>query len=88
MGEVDQLEDAVDERVPEGDERVDRASRETRERELEEGAPVLEQVDDEPDDEDADEGEPDRRGDDLRDRSWPRLLWTVSACAWVDITAS
>ena len=65
VGEVDQLEDAVDERVAESDERVERAAREPDERELDERAPVLDQVDGEPRDDERDEDEPDRGDDDV-----------------------
>jgi hypothetical protein len=59
VGEVDQLEDPVDERVAEGDECIKGAAREARERELDERRPVLEGVDDEPADDDRDEREAD-----------------------------
>src|SRR5262249_30261904 len=57
--EVDQLEDAVDERVAEGDEGVDAPRREADEEDLDEVARRLDEVDDEPEDEEADEREPD-----------------------------
>jgi hypothetical protein len=64
VGEVDQFEDAVDERVAEGDERVQRAVRQPDEEDPEELVPVLRQIDAQPDDDEADEGQPDCRNDD------------------------
>ena len=51
VGEVDQLEDAVDERVAERDEAVDRAVREADQEQAVELGRRLDQVDAEPDDE-------------------------------------
>ncbi len=48
VGEVDQLEDAVDERVPEGDEGVDAAGRDADQEDLEEVGRRLPQIDREP----------------------------------------
>ena len=64
MGEVDQLEDAVDERVAERDEGVERAVRQSDEEDAEEQVPVLGQVDAQPGEYERDEGQPDRRDDD------------------------
>jgi hypothetical protein len=61
VGEVDQLEDPVDERVPERDERVDRARREADDQDIEEVRRVLDQVDDQPCDQKPDEDEPQNR---------------------------
>ena len=79
VGEVDQLEDAVDERVAERDERVERAVRQPDQEDPEELVPVLRQVDAQPDDDERDEGEPDRRDDDARKTDLRRL--NVTACA-------
>jgi hypothetical protein len=64
--EVDQLEDAVDERVAERDEGVERAVRQPDQEDPEEPIPVLRQVDTEPDEDERDEGQTDRRNDDRR----------------------
>ena len=63
VGEVDQLEDAVDERVAERDECVERAVREPDLEDPEEQVPVLDEVDDQPGDDEGDEKQPDRRND-------------------------
>jgi hypothetical protein len=63
VGEVDQLEDAVDDRVAEGDEAVDGAVRQPDEEDVEEVARVLDEVPDQPEDDERDEPEPDRRDD-------------------------
>ncbi|HEU5278408.1 MAG TPA: hypothetical protein VFU26_05850 [Gaiellaceae bacterium] len=55
MREVDQLQDAVDERVAEGDQRIDRARRDPDQQNREEVARRLDQVDDEPRDDQRDE---------------------------------
>jgi hypothetical protein len=68
VGEVDQLEDAVDERVAEGDEGVDGAVREPDLEDPEEQVPVLDEVDDQPDGDKGDEREPDARDDVGRER--------------------
>ncbi len=57
MGEVDQLEDAVDERVAQRDERVDAAVRHADRRHLGEVAGRLDQVHDQPEDDRRDEQE-------------------------------
>ena len=57
VGEVDQLEDAVDERVAERDQRVDRAARDPDQKCLEEVRRRLLEVDRQPDDEQRDERE-------------------------------
>ena len=59
--EVDQLEDAVDERVAERDERVDGAVREPDERDREEVRRALDEVHAEPEDEQPDEERRDER---------------------------
>jgi len=64
VGEVDQLQDPVDERVAERDEGVERAVRQPDEEDPEEQVPVLRQVDAQPEDDEPDEDEPDRRDDD------------------------
>ena len=69
VGEVDQLEDAVDERVAERDERVERAVRQPDQEDPEELVPVLREVDAEPDEDERDEGQADRRNDDGGGRS-------------------
>jgi hypothetical protein len=63
VGEIDQLQDAVDERVPEGDDAVDRAVREPDQADIDELGRRLDEVDDEPEDDEPDEGEPDQVGD-------------------------
>jgi len=81
--EVDQLEDAVDDRVAEGDEPVDGAVRQPDEEDVEEVARVLDQVPDQPEDDQRDEGEPDRRDDarpaaaEYAERSRWWLLWRL-----------
>ena len=69
VGEVDQLEDAVDERVPERDEGVERPVRQPDEEDTEEERPVIDEVLGEPSDEDRDERQPDGRNDERRGRS-------------------
>jgi len=59
VGEVDQLEDPVDERVAERDERVDRPGRQADQEDVEEVRRLLDQVDDQPRDDQRDEAEPD-----------------------------
>jgi hypothetical protein len=61
VGEVDQLQDAVDERVAERDEPVDGAVGEADEEDVPPELGRLDEVDDQPDDDEADEAEPDRR---------------------------
>jgi hypothetical protein len=61
VGEVDQLQDPVDERVAERDQGVDRAGREPDQEDVEERRRVLDQVDDQPDEEQEDEAEADER---------------------------
>ena len=75
VGEVDQLEDPVDERVAERNEGVERAPRQPRQAELEERAPVLLEVDREPRDDEDDETQPDAGDDQRRDRSSPLRPW-------------
>jgi hypothetical protein len=62
--EVDQLEDAVDERVSERDECVERAVGQPDQEDPEELVDVLREVDAQPDKDEPDENEPDRRDDD------------------------
>jgi hypothetical protein len=64
VGEVDQLEDAVDERVAERDEGIERAVREPDQEDAEELVPVLRQVDAQPRDDERDEDQSDCRDDD------------------------
>jgi hypothetical protein len=64
--EVDQLEDAVDERVAERDEGVERAVRQPDQEDPEELVPVLRQVDAQPRDDERDEDQSDCRDDDRR----------------------
>jgi len=54
VGEVDQLEDAVDKRVAERDEGVERAVRQSDQEDPEEEIPVLDEVDDQPGDDECD----------------------------------
>jgi hypothetical protein len=63
VGEVDQLEDAVDERVAERDQRVDAARRDPDQEDVEEVGRRPDQVDDQPDGEEPDEDEPQDRED-------------------------
>ncbi len=70
VGEVDQLEDPVHERVAESDEGVERAVGEADEEDLEEVGGVLDRVDDEPGDDRRDERQPDV-GRCLRDPALP-----------------
>src|SRR5262245_12413319 len=65
MGEVDELENAVDERVAERDQRVERAVRHPDEKHAEELVPVLRKVDAEPEKDEPDEEETDCWNDDL-----------------------
>ena len=58
--EVDQLEDPVDERVAEGDQRVDHPDRQSDQEEVEEGRRVVDQVGAEPEDDQPDEDERER----------------------------
>ena len=60
VGEVDELEDPVDERVPERDEPVDRAVRRADDRDVQEPRRVLEELDREPEDDQREEEQPDR----------------------------
>jgi hypothetical protein len=66
MREVDQLQDAVDERVAQRDERVDTAVRQPDEADVEELARIIDQVRPEPEDDQPDEAEPDPAGDGFR----------------------
>jgi hypothetical protein len=59
VGEVDQLEDPVDERVAERDQRVDRALGQADQEDVEEVGRVVDQVVREPGEEQRDESEPD-----------------------------
>jgi hypothetical protein len=59
VGEVDQLENAVDERVAERYERIERAVGEPDQEDPEELVPVLREVDAEPRDNEPDEEQPD-----------------------------
>ncbi len=68
VGEVDQLEDAVDERVAERDECVERAVREPDQEDSEEEVPVVDEVLDQPADDDCDERKPDCGHDERRGR--------------------
>jgi len=68
VSEVDQLEDAVDERVAEGDEGVEGAIRESDEEDAEEEIPVLRQVDAQPGEDEGDECQAYRGNDERRDR--------------------
>jgi hypothetical protein len=61
VGEVDQLQDPVDERVAERDEGVDRAGREPDQEDVEERRRVLDQVDEQPDAQQRDQSEADDR---------------------------
>jgi hypothetical protein len=61
--EVDQQQDAVDQRVAERDERVDGAVGQPDKEDLGEQGRRLDQVDDEPEDDEPDEREPDQRRD-------------------------
>ncbi len=65
VGEVDELEDAVDERVAERDERVESAFRQSDERDVDEVRRPLHEVDHEPGDQQCDEQERDH-GHDVR----------------------
>ena len=58
VGEVDQLEDAVDQRVPERDQRVDHAERQPDQEEVDPVRGGLDEVDEEPDADQRDEKEP------------------------------
>jgi len=69
VGEVDQLEDAVDERVAERDECVERTVREPDLEDPKEQVPVLDQIDDQPSDDEGDEEQPDRWNDVRRGRA-------------------
>jgi hypothetical protein len=55
VGEVDQLEDAVDERVAEGDESVEGSVRQPDEEDAEKERPVIDEVLRQPRDDDRDE---------------------------------
>jgi hypothetical protein len=57
--EVDQLQDSVDERVAERDQRVDRALRQADQEDIEEVGRIVDQVVGEPGDEQPDEPQPD-----------------------------
>jgi hypothetical protein len=59
VGEVDQLQDSVDERVAESDQRVDRALRQADQEDVEEVGRVVDQVVRKPGDEQQDEPQPD-----------------------------
>jgi len=59
--EVDQLQDPVDERVAEGDKAVDGAVGQPDEEDLDEVARRLDEVDEEPDYDQADEGQAEQR---------------------------
>ena len=61
--EVDQLQDAVDERVAERDDAVDRAVREADQADVDELRRRLDEVDDEPEDDERDERQADQVGD-------------------------
>jgi hypothetical protein len=63
VGEVDELEDPVDERVTERDERVDGARAEADDEDGEEARGVQRQVDDDPDEQQDGEEQPDARDD-------------------------
>jgi hypothetical protein len=63
VGEVDERQDSVDERVSERDERVDGTRRQADEEDVEELGRVVDEVTDEDCDENADEGESDDRVD-------------------------
>jgi hypothetical protein len=65
--EVDELEDPVDERVAERDERVDRSRRKTDPEDAEEVVRILGEVDGQPDAQQDNEDDPDDRED-----AWPR----------------
>jgi hypothetical protein len=67
--EVDQLQDAVDERVAERDEGVEGAVRQPDQEDAEEGVPVLDQVDDKPGGDEADQRQPERGNDE--GGGWP-----------------
>jgi hypothetical protein len=59
VGEVDELQDSVDERVAERDERIDRAVRQPDDRDAEELRRLLDQVDEKPGRDEAEQQEPD-----------------------------
>jgi hypothetical protein len=61
VGEVDELEDPVDERVAERDERVDRPVREADQEDVGEFGRVLDQVDPDPNRDEEDEAEAEDR---------------------------
>jgi hypothetical protein len=61
VGEVDQLQDPVDERVAERDERVDEPRRQADQEDVEERRRVFDEVDDQPGDQQRDEPEADDR---------------------------
>jgi hypothetical protein len=61
VGEVDQLQDPVDERVAERDQRVDSTGREADQRDVEEILRRLDEVDPEPDTDQRSEDEPEDR---------------------------
>jgi hypothetical protein len=67
VSEVDQLENAVDERVAERDEGVEGAVGQSDQEDPEEQVPVLREVDAEPGEDDRDEGQADRGNDERGD---------------------
>jgi hypothetical protein len=66
VGEVDQFEDAVDERVAERDEGIEGTVRQPDQEDPEELVPVLRQIDAQPGEDKRDERQPDRRDDEAR----------------------
>ncbi|MEP6910323.1 MAG: hypothetical protein ABI896_07835 [Actinomycetota bacterium] len=59
MGEIDQLQDSVDERVAERDQRVDRAGREADQEDVAEVGGLFVEVDSEPEEQQPDEAKSD-----------------------------
>jgi hypothetical protein len=71
VGEVDQLQDSIDQRVAERDQRIDRALRQADQEDVEEVGRVVDQVVGEPGYEQGDEAQPDE-GQDGRPLASPR----------------